>query len=42
LRYDALLAPFPPAIDEVPRHLLAPYVGVTPESRLEWRRKRAP
>ena len=41
-RYDALLALFPPEIEDVPQHLLASYIGVAPESlsRLKRRRKK--
>jgi CRP-like cAMP-binding protein len=40
-RYDALLAGFPPEVEQIPQHLLASYVGITPESlsRLKKRRK---
>jgi CRP-like cAMP-binding protein len=40
-RYDAMLASFPPAVTRIPQHLLASYLGITPESlsRLKRRRK---
>jgi CRP-like cAMP-binding protein len=42
-RYEALLALFPPDIERIPQHLLASYLGVTPESlsRLKKRRKQS-
>jgi CRP-like cAMP-binding protein len=41
-RYDALLAGFPPDVEQIPQHFLASYVGVAPESlsRLKKRRKK--
>jgi CRP-like cAMP-binding protein len=41
-RYDALLAGFPPEVENIPQHFLASYVGVAPESlsRLKKRRKK--
>jgi hypothetical protein len=40
-RYDALTSVFPPGFERIPQHLLASYIGVTPESlsRLKKRRK---
>jgi CRP-like cAMP-binding protein len=40
-RYNALLAGFPPEVEEIPQHFLASYVGVAPESLSRLKKRRA-
>jgi CRP-like cAMP-binding protein len=39
-RFDAMLAMYPPEIARIPQHLIASYLGITPESLSRLRRRR--